>query len=171
MWPAAKKLTVAFLCRTQGKARRECYDIDIEVPLRPGEDCAPQPVLDPEIDVVRLSPCSPCCLHMPCSVLLAHNVHTGSVTLGLALGLLCPSLKFLTGFASRVQLDKKIAGLLQRIEETSRRRNFFLAFSQSPVDFINALIASQVCHTNPLFLPPACPLSWVLLGVRCRRHT
>lgn len=43
-----------------------------------------------------------------------------------------------------MQLDRKIAGLLRKIEETSRRRNFFLAFSQSPVDFINALIASQV---------------------------
>ncbi|BDA43339.1 SWI/SNF-related matrix-associated actin-dependent regulator [Coccomyxa sp. Obi] len=80
-----------YTIRTQGKARRECFDIDIEMPLRPGEDRAPPAAHDPEIDV----------------------------------------------------LDRKIAGLLRKIEETSRRRNFFLAFSQSPVDFINALIASQ----------------------------
>lgn len=44
-------------CRTQGKARRECFDIDIEVPLRPGEDRAPPAAHDPEIDSVRPSIC------------------------------------------------------------------------------------------------------------------
>ncbi len=43
-----------------------------------------------------------------------------------------------------VQLDQEVAGLVKRVHEASRRRNFLLAFSQSPVDFINALIASQV---------------------------
>lgn len=43
-----------------------------------------------------------------------------------------------------VQLDQKIAGLVKRVYDASRRRNVYLAFSQSPVDFINALIASQV---------------------------
>ena len=42
------------------------------------------------------------------------------------------------------QLDQEVAGLVKRVHEASRRRNFFLAFSQSPVDFVNALIASQV---------------------------
>ncbi len=53
-----------------------------------------------------------------------------------------------------MQLDRKIARLLRKIEETSRRRNFFLAFSQSPVDFINALIASQVSRPAASSAPP-----------------
>ena len=32
---------------------------------------------------------------------------------------------------------------MSKAEEHRRRRSFFLAFSQSPVDFMNALIASQ----------------------------
>ena len=59
-----------------------------------------------------------------------------------------------------VQLDQKVAGLVRRVQDASRRRNFFLAFSQSPVDFINALIASQVRAIFPLsmaiWLQPSC---------------
>ncbi len=43
-----------------------------------------------------------------------------------------------------LQLDQQLAGLVRKVKEVSRRRNFYLAFSQSPVDFINSLIASQV---------------------------
>jgi hypothetical protein len=43
-----------------------------------------------------------------------------------------------------LQLEHQLAGLVRKIKEASRRRNFYLAFSQSPVDFINSLIASQV---------------------------
>lgn len=46
-------------CRTQGKARRECFDLDIEVPLRPGEDKAPALTPDPEIEVVTPKHTSP----------------------------------------------------------------------------------------------------------------
>lgn len=42
-----------------------------------------------------------------------------------------------------LQLEHQLAGLVKKIKESSRRRNFYLAFSQSPVDFINSLIASQ----------------------------
>ncbi|KAK9839392.1 hypothetical protein WJX84_002103 [Apatococcus fuscideae] len=41
------------------------------------------------------------------------------------------------------QVDARIANLMSKAEEHRRRRSFFLAFSQSPVDFMNALIASQ----------------------------
>ncbi|KAK9841921.1 hypothetical protein WJX84_005320 [Apatococcus fuscideae] len=41
------------------------------------------------------------------------------------------------------QVDTRIASLLHKADDHRRRRAFFLAFSQSPVDFTNALIASQ----------------------------
>jgi len=39
--------------------------------------------------------------------------------------------------------EQKIAALVYKLNEHKRRRNFFLGFSTSPVDFINAIIASQ----------------------------
>ncbi|XP_058093243.1 SWI/SNF complex component SNF12 homolog [Magnolia sinica] len=39
--------------------------------------------------------------------------------------------------------EEAISGVIKRIHEHRRRRAFFLGFSQSPVEFINALIASQ----------------------------
>ncbi|KAL3150613.1 hypothetical protein ABBQ32_000419 [Trebouxia sp. C0010 RCD-2024] len=41
------------------------------------------------------------------------------------------------------QLDQRIMNAVHRVHEHKRRRAFFLGFSQSPVDFINALVASQ----------------------------
>lgn len=41
------------------------------------------------------------------------------------------------------QLDQRIMNAVRRVHEHKRRRAFFLGFSQSPVDFINALVASQ----------------------------
>ncbi|XP_078434662.1 SWI/SNF complex component SNF12 homolog [Wolffia australiana] len=41
------------------------------------------------------------------------------------------------------QCDELICASIKKIHEHRRRRAFFLGFSQSPVDFINALIASQ----------------------------
>ena len=59
-----------------------------------------------------------------------------------------------------MQLDLEVADLVKRVHEASRRRNFFLAFSQSPVEFINALIASQVCVLcRPVTSCPVCPQS------------
>ncbi|XP_061348864.1 SWI/SNF complex component SNF12 homolog [Gastrolobium bilobum] len=40
-------------------------------------------------------------------------------------------------------LDEAICGIIRKIHEHRRRRAFFLGFSQSPVEFINALIESQ----------------------------
>jgi hypothetical protein len=40
--------------------------------------------------------------------------------------------------------EQKIGALVYKLNEHKRRRNFFLGFSTSPVDFINAIIASQV---------------------------
>lgn len=42
-----------------------------------------------------------------------------------------------------LQVDGRIASLVYKADDHRRRRSFFLAFSQSPVDFTNALIASQ----------------------------
>ncbi|KAK1271719.1 hypothetical protein QJS04_geneDACA012638 [Acorus gramineus] len=39
--------------------------------------------------------------------------------------------------------DEAICGAIKKIHEHRRRRAFFLGFSQNPVEFINALIASQ----------------------------
>ena len=39
--------------------------------------------------------------------------------------------------------DEAICGIIRKIHEHRRRRAFFLGFSQSPVDFINAMIESQ----------------------------
>jgi len=39
--------------------------------------------------------------------------------------------------------DEAICGIIRKIHEHRRRRSFFLGFSQSPVEFINALIESQ----------------------------
>ncbi|KAK7266956.1 hypothetical protein RIF29_19618 [Crotalaria pallida] len=39
--------------------------------------------------------------------------------------------------------DEAICGIIKKIHEHRRRRAFFLGFSQSPVEFINALIESQ----------------------------
>lgn len=41
------------------------------------------------------------------------------------------------------QCDDSICGAIRKIHEHRRRRAFFLGFSQSPVEFINALIESQ----------------------------
>ena len=40
-----------------------------------------------------------------------------------------------------LQMDHRIAALVARAREATRRRSFFLAFSTSPVDFINAQVA------------------------------
>lgn len=56
-------------------------------------------------------------------------------------------------FAHVVQIedhDGRISKSITKINEHRRRRAFFLGFSQSPVDFINAVIASQVRVLLPL---------------------
>lgn len=42
-----------------------------------------------------------------------------------------------------LQLEQRIVAAVRKVHEHKRRRAFFLGFSQSPVDFINALVASQ----------------------------
>ena len=42
-----------------------------------------------------------------------------------------------------LQLDARVVAQARMAREHMRRRAFFLGFSHSPVDFINALIASQ----------------------------
>lgn len=42
------------------------------------------------------------------------------------------------------QHNRNISAAIHKLEDANQRRTFFLGFSQSPVDFINGLIASQV---------------------------
>lgn len=42
------------------------------------------------------------------------------------------------------QLDVSLTSVLARLAEHRRRRTFLLAFAQSPVDFIQALVAAHV---------------------------
>lgn len=42
------------------------------------------------------------------------------------------------------QLDVALTSVLARLAEHRRRRTFLLAFAQSPVDFIQALVAAHV---------------------------
>jgi len=48
-----------------------------------------------------------------------------------------------TESCSFLQLDLRIMTAVRKLHEHKRRRAFFLGFSQSPADFINALVASQ----------------------------
>jgi len=41
------------------------------------------------------------------------------------------------------QVDKDIKKIIETINERKRRRNFFLGFSQSPVNFVSSLVESQ----------------------------
>lgn len=53
---------------------------------------------------------------------------------------LCCQLTFLL---VHLQLDQQIVAAVRKVHEHKRRRAFYLGFSQSPVNFINALVASQ----------------------------
>jgi hypothetical protein len=123
------------------------------VPVRPLDERAPfleKIPRDHELDVVRVI------------LMLADARLRGSCT-----GCITePEIAFLLGTHDEIhpfsaaQLDHQLAGLLRKIKESSRRRNFYLAFSQSPVDFINALIASQVlllCHSVACILVSSMP--------------
>ena len=67
------------------------------------------------------------------------------------------------GVHAWLQLDEKLAALVQRLRDAMRNRDFYVAFSQSPVDFINAVIASQVRRS------PQCPEQWSS-GVPCTKQ-
>lgn len=54
-----------------------------------------------------------------------------------------PLLQHLNTSREVEQLDLRIMTAVRKLHEHKRRRAFFLGFSQSPVDFINALVASQ----------------------------
>lgn len=68
---------------------------------------------------------------------------------------------YMTGLAG-VQMDHRLAALVARAREAARRRSFFLAFSSSPVDFINAQVrffakvqlVLQIIHLLILELAP-----------------
>lgn len=66
----------------------------------------------------------------------------------------------------QMQHNTRINGLIKQINEHARRRAFLVGFSQSPAEFINGLIASQVRCTDVLRAAPARCLFLVLLKVR-----
>ncbi|KOM41213.1 hypothetical protein LR48_Vigan04g141100, partial [Vigna angularis] len=51
--------------------------------------------------------------------------------------------------------DEAICGIITKIHEHRRRRSFFLGFSQSPVEFINALIEPQSRDLKLVFGEPS----------------
>jgi hypothetical protein len=52
---------------------------------------------------------------------------------------MCPSAPF-----SGSQAEQGLNSILHKLHEHKRRRAFFMAFAQNPVDLINALVATQV---------------------------
>lgn len=52
-------------------------------------------------------------------------------------------------------MDQQLAALVARAREAARRRSFFLAFSSSPVDFINAQVLGWMVSSQGV--PECCP--------------
>lgn len=156
----------------------DCYDIDIEVPLTP--PTAAQPLLDKLNTTREAEPvCRVYFLNTSQLQYTVHR--TPCCTVVAASGQLCVmgcdsapvwrpspwehvrtcSLSCDTYLAWRqssdhpqhayMQYGTRINGLIKQINEHARRRAFLLGFSQSPVDFINGLIASQVGRTFALY--------------------
>lgn len=54
------------------------------------------------------------------------------------------------------KVEGELTGILQRLYEHRRRRTYFMGFAQNPVDFINAMVASQARRWLTLFLLSFC---------------
>ncbi|KAL5973047.1 hypothetical protein ACLOJK_039854 [Asimina triloba] len=81
---------------------------------------------------------------------LSGNNPAGNVCYDVPVDVPFPLQKEMSAFLANVEKhkeidasDENICAALKKIHEHRRRRAFFLGFSQSPVEFINALIASQ----------------------------
>lgn len=96
----------------------------------------------------HLSPPPP--IHLEHNVRLSGNGAVGNACYDIQVDVPFPLQKemaaFLVGTEKHKEIeqcDELICASIKKIHEHRRRRAFFLGFSQSPVDFINALITSQ----------------------------
>ncbi|MBA0758683.1 hypothetical protein Gotri_021659 [Gossypium trilobum] len=96
----------------------------------------------------HLSPPPP--IHLEHKVKLSGNSPVGNVCYDVLVDLPFPIQRELSALLSNAEkskeietCDEAICAAIRKIHEHRRRRAFFLGFSQSPVEFINALIESQ----------------------------
>ena len=96
----------------------------------------------------HLSPPPP--IHLEHNIKLSGNSAVGNACYDILVDVPFPSQKEMAAFLVNTekhkeieQCDELICASIKKIHEHRRRRAFFLGFSQSPVDFVNALITSQ----------------------------
>ncbi|TYG63018.1 hypothetical protein ES288_D07G278100v1 [Gossypium darwinii] len=96
----------------------------------------------------HLSPPPP--IHLEHKVKLSGNSPVGNVCYDVLVDLPFPLQRELSALLSNAEkskeietCDEAICAAIRKIHEHRRRRAFFLGFSQSPVEFVNALIESQ----------------------------
>ncbi|KAB2023120.1 hypothetical protein ES319_D07G259500v1 [Gossypium barbadense] len=96
----------------------------------------------------HLSPPPP--IHLEHKVKLSGNSPVGNVCYDVLVDLPFPIQRELSALLSNAEkskeietCDEAICAAIRKIHEHRRRRAFFLGFSQSPVEFVNALIESQ----------------------------
>lgn len=96
----------------------------------------------------HLTPPQP--IHLEHKIKLSGNSPAGSVCYDVSVDVPFPIQKELSALLANTEkhkeidaCDESICTAIRKIHEHRRRRAFFLGFSQSPVEFINALIESQ----------------------------
>ncbi|XP_010244613.1 PREDICTED: SWI/SNF complex component SNF12 homolog [Nelumbo nucifera] len=96
----------------------------------------------------HLSPPQP--IHLEHKIKLSGNSPAGNACYDVLVDVPFPIQKEMSAFLANTEkhkeidaCDEAICAAIKKIHEHRRRRAFFLGFSQSPVEFINALIASQ----------------------------
>ncbi|XP_071725265.1 SWI/SNF complex component SNF12 homolog [Rutidosis leptorrhynchoides] len=93
---------------------------------------------------------SPQPIHLEHKIKLSGNMPAGNACYDVSVDIPFPIQRELSALLANVEKNKEIdtceeaiCGSIRKIHEHRRRRAFFLGFSQSPVEFINALIDSQ----------------------------
>ncbi|KAF8377993.1 hypothetical protein HHK36_029326 [Tetracentron sinense] len=96
----------------------------------------------------HLSPPQP--IHLEHKIKLSGNIPAGNACYDVLVDVPFPLQKEMSAFLANTEkhreidaCEEAICAAIKKIHEHCRRRAFFLGFSQSPVEFINALIASQ----------------------------
>ncbi|KAF8390632.1 hypothetical protein HHK36_025159 [Tetracentron sinense] len=96
----------------------------------------------------HLAPPQP--IHLEHKIKLSGNSPAGNACYDVLVDVPFPLQKEMSAFLANTEkhreidaCDEAICAAIKKIHEHRRRRAFFLGFSQSPVEFINALIASQ----------------------------
>ncbi|XP_010250752.1 PREDICTED: SWI/SNF complex component SNF12 homolog [Nelumbo nucifera] len=96
----------------------------------------------------HLSPSQP--IHLEHKIKLSGNSPAGNACYDVLVDVPFPIQKEMSAFLANTEkhkeidaCDEAICAAIKKIHEHRRRRAFFLGFSQSPMEFINALIASQ----------------------------